>query len=1028
MEGEGQGVSASDVLDEGTTGTGTGLFRDTQSQEEGEQVSVSQPSGRRERRDVAVQTDRHLFVQSLASCLAGDAGEFLLALRELVPEGLEETAGATEQQQESGDGDGKKEEKEDAEKNPMRVLVEALDRLGGAPHKAPKLSACSFGCGMVGSGRDVKKHERRCPVQRDARRADKHGSKKLSIRIRPSDEGHAMQAPQAAASSLLNKPKTSPPSLSLAPTVSVSAGVREPPLVQFAGPSSACAVDVTAHPTPATTAPLRQSPAHPSILRGQEDGSAGGAREQHSREDRRGREGGEERRDLFAWHPDVLRFGVSVPDNAHPSSATFTKSRHNRSLSLVYEQNVRRGGVHAYRFSVLKGEMVAGDGVSFVFGSRVPATRNLKNLNALLLSSNGHVCVRVEGGSSRQMDTASLPKVERGSEVAMTIDLDQAKALIEVVTQAPTEGGRETERLSSLHPRPPSCTLRVYRSVVDFKFLRVPSRLSGHFCCLITNTDTTVSVGQTVASNVGGIQGTANTGQAAAAAAAAAVRVGVSSPVLAASPPSHLAQATRTVREERNAEAPNVSLFSGRTPTHPVSSSSTSFHRPVEPLTSTGSWPGRNDGVRRNDEVRGGSGFLADGEEAPSASQPVHAAGTQTQQQQQQQLPILVPVVSCGSADGQPTTSFLVLQPSGDGGVVPAQIDRSEIERALQHLMIQQQEQEQYQGQAEGRTRSVHGNANPRGTLALVQGWPSDMAPSQSSPTASGGSLSVSVPPNSGDSSALPTALLQQQQVEQQRVERQLDAQPPTSSGAPALLPEPVQAIPLVTPGGVVSPHMTTSGVRMVREPPQDSFERRPQGQHHQSGFRPSSSSSSSSASSSSAFPIPAPPPSPSSVTTRIPYLQQQQEQRLTPLQPLPQIRGDGPVPNFFPPQPSQRSERRAAPPIPPPLERPEGHVGAWGPPGLFPFPPPSGMLRQQSHHTKEKQQVPVSLQGVGNPRDVQRDVHPEFLLAHERASESGPPAGPPLLQQQYSQLGEREDRDASTVLHDPLFRSDRRG
>lgn len=99
------------------------------------------------------------------------------------------------------------------------------------------------------------------------------------------------------------------------------------------------------------------------------------------------------------------------------------------SISMVFEQTLRLGGVHRYRYSILEGTVGAADGVGFVFDSRI-RRNNIKRMRSVFLNKNGQVCVRDLERITKL--SGSFPKLTAGMCVTLHVDLDRATARFEM--------------------------------------------------------------------------------------------------------------------------------------------------------------------------------------------------------------------------------------------------------------------------------------------------------------------------------------------------------------------------------------------------------------------------------------------------------------------------------------------------------------------------------------------------------------------------------------------------------------------
>lgn len=131
------------------------------------------------------------------------------------------------------------------------------------------------------------------------------------------------------------------------------------------------------------------------------------------------------------WHSSALSAG-SLSEDGHifaKMHAGPQKSHSNgmklSSLCMLFERNLRMGGLHRYRYTILGGSVGAADGVGFVFDSRLRRT-NIQRMKSVFLNKHGQVCIRNLDRITKL--PCSLPKLAEGVTVYLTVDLDQAQA------------------------------------------------------------------------------------------------------------------------------------------------------------------------------------------------------------------------------------------------------------------------------------------------------------------------------------------------------------------------------------------------------------------------------------------------------------------------------------------------------------------------------------------------------------------------------------------------------------------------
>ncbi|OEH77267.1 hypothetical protein cyc_08677 [Cyclospora cayetanensis] len=117
------------------------------------------------------------------------------------------------------------------------------------------------------------------------------------------------------------------------------------------------------------------------------------------------------------FHPDAGRVGrLSGGDKR------FKKERKGGMISLVYERQLRVGGICAYRYKIAKGPISAADGVGFVFATRVPCGKNIQTLYSVFVNRQGHLCKR-RGSLLERRAVEGLEPLQSGCAVTLLIDL-----------------------------------------------------------------------------------------------------------------------------------------------------------------------------------------------------------------------------------------------------------------------------------------------------------------------------------------------------------------------------------------------------------------------------------------------------------------------------------------------------------------------------------------------------------------------------------------------------------------------------
>jgi len=131
------------------------------------------------------------------------------------------------------------------------------------------------------------------------------------------------------------------------------------------------------------------------------------------------------------WHSSALSAG-NLSEDGHVFAKKHAGPRKNHSngmtlssLCMLFERNLRVGGVHQYRYAILEGSVGAADGVGFVFDSRIRRT-NIQRMRSVFLNKHGQVCMRNLENIVKL--PCSLPKLSEGVSVYITVDLDRAAA------------------------------------------------------------------------------------------------------------------------------------------------------------------------------------------------------------------------------------------------------------------------------------------------------------------------------------------------------------------------------------------------------------------------------------------------------------------------------------------------------------------------------------------------------------------------------------------------------------------------
>eukprot|EP00440_Ansanella_granifera_P043735 gb/GFBE01047394.1/.p1 GENE.gb/GFBE01047394.1/~~gb/GFBE01047394.1/.p1 ORF type:complete len:253 (+),score=29.25 gb/GFBE01047394.1/:1-759(+) len=179
------------------------------------------------------------------------------------------------------------------------------------------------------------------------------------------------------------------------------------------------------------------------------------------------------------WHNSASSVGTLSQNNhvftrsAGPSQTKFSDSGEMIKLAamcLVYDATLRYGGVHAYTFQVLDGELGPADGCGFTFDTLL-RRRSMREMRAVFVNKKGYICLRSGADVSRL--PIRLPQLKANMELLVKVDLDRLIARFEVRSPANVSLGAGQADLSQFaeHGKP----------------------LSGFFIAVVTS-DVTVSL------------------------------------------------------------------------------------------------------------------------------------------------------------------------------------------------------------------------------------------------------------------------------------------------------------------------------------------------------------------------------------------------------------------------------------------------------------------------------------------------------------------------------------------------------
>eukprot|EP00927_Polykrikos_kofoidii_P033989 TRINITY_DN28835_c0_g1_i2.p1 TRINITY_DN28835_c0_g1~~TRINITY_DN28835_c0_g1_i2.p1 ORF type:complete len:412 (-),score=53.81 TRINITY_DN28835_c0_g1_i2:188-1423(-) len=176
------------------------------------------------------------------------------------------------------------------------------------------------------------------------------------------------------------------------------------------------------------------------------------------------------------WHNSALSAGIlsedghvltkalAGPQRSHSNGMTLS------SLCMLFERDLRVGGLHRYTYTILEGSVGAADGIGFVFDSRIRRT-NIQRMRSVFLNKHGQVCIR--NMNSITKFPCSLPKITEGVCVHLTVDLVRSAATFTMDDQWGKNCGSADISFATLVPEIPSA-----------------GRRSGFFCAIVTGSIT----------------------------------------------------------------------------------------------------------------------------------------------------------------------------------------------------------------------------------------------------------------------------------------------------------------------------------------------------------------------------------------------------------------------------------------------------------------------------------------------------------------------------------------------------------
>jgi len=91
------------------------------------------------------------------------------------------------------------------------------------------------------------------------------------------------------------------------------------------------------------------------------------------------------------------------------------------SICMVFDEKLRCGGQHLYRYQILGGQLGAADGAGFVFDSKV-RRNNIQRMRSVFLNQRGRICLRHNHQVTKLK--AQLPPLYHGMWLMLHVDLE----------------------------------------------------------------------------------------------------------------------------------------------------------------------------------------------------------------------------------------------------------------------------------------------------------------------------------------------------------------------------------------------------------------------------------------------------------------------------------------------------------------------------------------------------------------------------------------------------------------------------
>jgi len=142
------------------------------------------------------------------------------------------------------------------------------------------------------------------------------------------------------------------------------------------------------------------------------------------------------------------------------------------TICMVYDANLRTGGVHRYQYHILGGDLGPADGAGFTFDSKV-RRKSIQQMRAIFLNQRGVICLRRRQNVTKL--PARLPPLTVGVLLTVMVDLDTCNARFEISKNGITIGSADVNFNG------------LVEDIADYGSLR-----QGFFCAVVTGN---ISVG-----------------------------------------------------------------------------------------------------------------------------------------------------------------------------------------------------------------------------------------------------------------------------------------------------------------------------------------------------------------------------------------------------------------------------------------------------------------------------------------------------------------------------------------------------